>query len=206
VAHEINNPLGVILGYTRLLKKHADASTASDLEIIEDETLRCKEIVEGLLDLSRPLGAPRQPVDLRELCDDVATRLADSKALDGVGLAVHGGATTLGHPLKLRQVLLNLVRNAVEAAGPGGRVDVQLASSGGVATVSVADTGPGIEPRTQDRLFEPFFTTKPHGTGLGLAVSQAIARAHNGTIEASAAPGGGALFTLRLPTDPTGGK
>jgi signal transduction histidine kinase len=85
-------------------------------------------------------------------------------------------------------------------------VDVQLASSGGVATVSVADTGPGIEPRTQDRLFEPFFTTKPHGTGLGLAVSQAIARAHDGTIEASAAPGGGALFTLRLPTDPTGGK
>jgi signal transduction histidine kinase len=206
VAHEINNPLGVILGYTRLMKKRADASTASDLAIIEDETLRCREIVEGLLDLSRPLGAPRQPVDLRELCDDVVTRLADSKALDGVSLTVLGGATTLGHPLKLRQVLLNLVRNAVEAAGPGGRVDVQVASSGDVATVSVADTGPGIEPRTQDRLFEPFFTTKPHGTGLGLAVSQAIARAHKGTIEASAAPGGGALFTLRLPTDPTGGK
>ncbi len=205
VAHEINNPLGVILGYTRLLKKDADASTASDLVIIEDETLRCKEIVEGLLDLSRPLGAPRQPIDLRELCDDVVTRLADSKALDGVSLTVQGGATTLGHPQKLRQVLLNLLKNAVEAAGPGGCVDVQVASNGDAATVSVADTGPGIEPRTRDRVFEPFFTTKPHGTGLGLAVSQAIARAHNGAIEVASAPSGGALFTLRIP-DPTEGE
>ncbi len=202
VAHEINNPLGVILGYTRLLKKHADAGTADDLEIIEDETLRCKEIVEGLLDLSRPLGEPRQPVDLRELCDDVVTRLADSKALDGVNLTVQGGATTLGHPQKLRQVLLNLLKNAVEAAGSGGRVDVRLAATEDDATVLVTDTGPGIEPRTQDRLFEPFFTTKSHGTGLGLAVSQAIAHAHHGAIEVGSAPGGGALFMLRLPAGP----
>ncbi len=206
VAHEINNPLGVILGYTRLLRKRADASTAGDLAIIEDETLRCKEIVEGLLDLSRPLGAPRQPVDLRELCDDVVARLADSKALDGVSLTVRGGATALGHPQKLRQVLLNLLKNAAEAAGSGGRVDVRLASSEDDATVSVADTGPGIERRTHDRLFEPFFTTKPHGTGLGLAVSQAIANAHDGVIEVGSAPGGGALFTLRLPADPAQGE
>jgi signal transduction histidine kinase len=206
VAHEINNPLGVILGYARLLHRRADPAAAADLAIIEDETLRCKEIVEGLLDLSRPLTAARQRVDLRELCDDVAARLAESKVLDGVALEVKGAAAALGHPQKLRQILLNLVKNAVEAAGAGGRVAVTLAERAGEAAVSVADTGPGIEPATRDRLFEPFFTTKPRGTGLGLAVSQAIAHAHGGALEAGAAPGGGALFTLRLPSAPGSGE
>ena len=199
VAHEINNPLGVILGYTRLLEKRADATVVEDLKVIEDETLRCKEIVEGLLDLSRPLGSPTQPVDLRELCDDVIGRLTESKALDGVSLTVEGAASTSGHPQKLRQILLNLVKNAAEAAGKGGRVDVRLAATEESATISVADTGPGIDAAARDRLFEPFFTTKQRGTGLGLAVSQAIARAHKGTIEIGDAPSGGALFMLRLP-------
>jgi len=206
VAHEINNPLGVILGYTRLLKKRADPKVADDLGIIEDETLRCQEIVEGLLDLSRPLSAPTQSVDLRELCDDVVGRLAESKVMQGVSLTVTGAASTIGHPQKLRQILLNLVKNAAEAAGSGGRVYIDLASSDESATVAVGDSGPGIDPKAREKLFEPFFTTKPSGTGMGLAVSQAIARAHRGTIEVGSAPGGGALITLRLPPDPTGGE
>jgi signal transduction histidine kinase len=199
VAHEINNPLGVILGYTRLLQKRADPAIADDLRIIEDETLRCREIVEGLLDLSRPMAAALQPVELRELADEVLARLREARLLDGVQVAVEGAAATRGHAPKLRQVLFNLVRNAAEAAGAGGRVEIRLAGDGQSAEASVSDSGPGLSPEARTRLFEPFFTTKDHGTGLGLAVSQAIARAHRGSIEVDEAPAGGARFTLRLP-------
>jgi signal transduction histidine kinase len=199
VAHEINNPLGVILGYTKLLQKRADPAAGDDLRIIEDETLRCREIVEGLLDLSRPLPPSPQPADLRELGDDVLSRLRQAKLLDGVAVTIDGGAVVEGHAPKLRQVLFNLVKNAAEAAGPGGNVDIRMGSDCDAVEVSVSDSGPGLGTEALERLFEPFFTTKDRGTGLGLAVSQAIARAHGGSIEVGGAPGGGARLTLRLP-------
>jgi signal transduction histidine kinase len=199
VAHEINNPLGVILGYTRLLRKKAGGTLAEDLAVIEEETLRCQEIVEGLLDLSRPAQASAEAVDLRYLCDDVVGRLSDAHQLGGASVAVAGAGAAEGDARKLRQVVLNLVRNGVEAAGGGGRVDVRVVERGGSVEVEVSDTGPGVDPSVRDRLFEPFFTTKPRGTGLGLAVSRAIARSHGGEIAAGAAECGGACFTLRLP-------
>jgi signal transduction histidine kinase len=199
VAHEINNPLGVILGYAKLLRKRCEGPMADDLAVVEEETLRAKEIVEGLLDLSRPLPAGGEPVDLRALADYVVSRLREARLLDGVDVSVVGAAAAPGHPEKLRQVLGNLVRNAAEAAGPGGRVDVAVAERDGGAEVAVADSGPGIPPERRGRLFEPFFTTKPHGTGLGLAVSRAIARAHGGDLAAEPSGRGGARFALRLP-------
>jgi signal transduction histidine kinase len=205
VAHEINNPLGVILGYAKLLRKKADGAVAEDLAAVEEEALRAKEIVEGLLDLSRQLPAPVEQVDLRALSDDVVARLREAKLLDGVAVSVQGAAVAPGHAPKLRQVLVNLVRNAAEAAGPGGRVGVRLAQADGAAEVAVEDSGPGVAVSAQERLFEPFFTTKPKGTGLGLAVSRAIARAHGGELLAGAGPGGGARFALRLPAAPPEG-
>jgi two-component system, NtrC family, sensor kinase len=199
VAHEINNPLGVILGYAKLLRKQATPAAAEDLAVIEEETLRAKAIVDGLLDLSRPLPAGGERVDLRALSDDVVSRLREAHLLEGVAVSVDGAATVPGHPEKLRQVLVNLVRNAAEAAGSGGRVAVAVAERGGTAEVAVEDSGPGVPAELRSRLFEPFFTTKPSGTGLGLAVSRAIARAHGGDLAADAAAGGGARFALRLP-------
>ncbi|HET7753609.1 MAG TPA: HAMP domain-containing sensor histidine kinase [Anaeromyxobacteraceae bacterium] len=199
VAHEINNPLGVILGYAKLLRSRVDSAAQEDLRVIEDETLRCKEIVEGLLDLSRPLHATREPVELREVCDEVVARLRDARLLDGVEVRVEGSGTVLGHPSKVRQILSNLVRNAAEAAGPGGTVEVAVREDAGAISVDVRDDGPGIDATVRARLFEPFFTTKPQGTGLGLAVSRALARAHGGEVEASSSPGEGARFTFRLP-------
>jgi signal transduction histidine kinase len=199
VAHEINNPLGVILGYAKILKKRSDGAMAEDLAVVEEETLRAKEIVDGLLDLSRPLPAGADRVDLRALSDDVVSRLGEARLLDGVRVSVDGSASVPGHPEKLRQVLVNLVRNAAEAAGSGGRVSVSLAERDGTAEVAVEDSGPGIPIGQRSRLFEPFFTTKPGGTGLGLAVSRAIARAHGGDLAADAAATGGARFALRLP-------
>lgn len=199
VAHEMNNPLGVILGYTRLLRRRADPAVAEDLAVIEEEALRAREIVEGLLDLSRPLPAAGEVVDLRELSDDVVSRLGEARLLDGVHVSVDGRAAAPGHPDKLRQVLVNLVRNAVEAAGAGGEVAVRLSERDGTAEVAVEDSGPGIPADRRTRLFEPFFTTKPRGTGLGLAVSRAIARAHGGDLAADPARERGARFALSLP-------
>jgi signal transduction histidine kinase len=200
VAHEINNPLAVILGYTRLLGKKASGSLAEDLRIIEDEAIRARDIVEGLLDLSRPLPPSRERVDLRATCDEVVSRLREAGVLTGVTVDVEGTGTVPGHPAKLRQVVLNLVRNAAEAAGPDGTVRVGVSGDGASVRVAVVDSGPGLDPAAEGRLFEPFFTTKDRGTGLGLALSRAIARAHGGDVEAASAPGGGAVFTLRLPT------
>jgi signal transduction histidine kinase len=204
VAHEINNPLGVILGYVRVLGKKAEAGLAEDLKVIEAEALRCKEIVDGLLDLSRPIKPGGNLVDLRELADDVVARLADSEQAKGISINVEGESSVPGDALKLRQVVFNLVKNAVEAARSEGRVDVQIVHHRDRSEVAVSDSGPGLQDEIREHLFEPFFTTKQRGTGLGLAVSRAIARAHGGDLTAENTERG-ARLVLRLPHPSRGG-
>jgi signal transduction histidine kinase len=205
VAHEINNPLAVILGYTRLLQKKADGSLAADLKVIEEETVRARDIVEGLLDLSRPLPASRERVDLREVCEEVVGRLREAAGAGQALVLVEGSGSATGNPAKLRQVLANLIRNGSEAAGADGRVTVRVDEEPSGVRVEVEDTGPGLDEDAAARLFEPFFTTKDRGTGLGLAVSRAVARAHGGDVVGETLPGGGARFTLRLPREPVVG-
>jgi two-component system NtrC family sensor kinase len=202
VAHEINNPLAVILGYTRLLQKRADGSLAEDLKVIEEETVHARDIVEGLLDLSRPLPANRERVDLREVCDEVVGRLREATGAGQSRILVEGSGSTVGNPAKLRQVLANLIRNGTEAAGPRGTVMVRVTEEPSDVRVEVEDTGAGIDEAASTRLFEPFFTTKERGTGLGLAVSRAVARAHGGDVVGESLSVGGARFTLRLPREP----
>ncbi len=205
VAHEINNPLAVILGYANLLQRGAKGQLADDLRIIENESLRAKEIVEGLLDLSRPLATAPEPVDLRALCDEALARLTTTGQLGGATVEVSGEARLQGHPKKLRQVVLNLIKNGAEAAGPGGKVDVFVSQEPtGGAEVVVSDSGPGLPAEASNKLFEPFFTTKPTGTGLGLAVSLGIVQAHGGLLTAVSPAGSGARFTIRLPASPPG--
>jgi two-component system, NtrC family, sensor kinase len=199
VAHEINNPLAVILGYARLLSRRSEGAARADLQVIEDETLRAKGIVDGLLDLSRPIEVQRQPVDLRALCDEVVARLSGTPALQGVQVAVGGEGRAAGDAARLRQVAVNLVKNAAEAAGPGGRVGVEVREGDGAVSLSVSDSGPGLPEEVRARLFEPFYTRKEAGTGLGLAVSKGIVEAHGGSIEAEGLAQGGARFTVRLP-------
>ncbi|HET6437949.1 MAG TPA: ATP-binding protein [Anaeromyxobacter sp.] len=202
VAHEINNPLAVILGYARLLGKKAEGPAREDLRAIEEEALRAKAIVDGLLELSRPVEVCSEPVDLRALADEVVGRLSGTRLLDGVQVEVSGSARTAGDARKLRQVVVNLVRNAAEAAGAGGRVEVALAEGAEGACLAVSDTGPGLSEEVRARLFEPFFSQKEGGTGLGLAVSKGIVEAHGGTIEAEPLEPCGARFAVRLPALP----
>ncbi len=205
VAHELNDPLQVILGYLSLNRDIPDRRLAAQLAATEEETIRCKEIVESLLELSRPATAiAAAPVDLHTLCEDVSGRIRLSAQRAGVRISVDGAALALADRPKLRQAVFNLMKNAAEAAGPAGDVRVRIGASGEVVELAVADTGPGIAPEARGRIFEPFFTTKPTGTGLGLAVSRAIARAHGGDIDVRNGDAGGAVFTLRLPRAPEG--
>ena len=198
VAHELNNPLQVMLGYLSLHRDVRDRRLARHLGAVEVEVLRCKEIVDGLAELTRPM-ARSHPVDLRELCEDVAAGVRISTSPGPPRLSTSGTALALGDRAKLRQVVMNLLRNAAEAAGPDGHVDVQVRDSGDQVEVAVTDDGPGISAEARTRLFEPFYTTKPSGTGLGLAVSRAIALAHGGDIDVANGAGRGAIFTVRLP-------
>jgi two-component system, NtrC family, sensor kinase len=201
LAHELNNPLSVMLGFLMLHRRRAEGELARHLWLVEQEAIRCQEIVQDLLEVSRPdsdLLRPG-PVDLRELCDEVAGTLRSSGQIAVGELQVDGAATAVGERSKLRRVVVNLVKNAADAAGAQGRVRVEVSAAPGAARVAVSDTGPGITASARARIFEPFFTTKATGTGLGLAVSRAIARAHRGDIEVGRSTSGGALFTLRLP-------
>jgi signal transduction histidine kinase len=201
VAHELNNPLQVMLGFLSVHRDAKDPRLAKHLALAEREVLRCVEIIDDLLELSRGAPAPAR-VDLRALCESVAEALRTAMSPEGVRLTVDGHATALGDGPKLRQVAFNLVKNAVEASGPGGEVHVVVRAAGDTAEVTVRDSGPGIPAGARPRLFEPFFTTKRSGKGLGLAVSRAIALAHGGDIETENGATRGAVFTLRLPRAP----
>jgi two-component system, NtrC family, sensor kinase len=202
VAHEINNPLGVILGYARVLQRRVDERAGEDLRVIEEEALRCRDIVEGLLDLARPERTGSDNVELRATCNEIVERLREARQLSEQQVRVEGEGRVVGNAARLRQALTNLVKNAMDAVGTSGGILVRIESgtdSDGVVRVRVRDTGPGLSEEDQQRLFEPFYTTKPGGTGLGLAVSRAIARAHGGDIQARNCERGGAEFVLRLP-------
>ncbi len=198
VAHEFNNPLQVMLGYLSLHRDHPDRALAEQLGAVEEEALRCKAIVDDLLELARP-AATAVPVDLRGLCDEVIARLRGSLGTEGSRLSVEGAGVAVADPPRVRQVVHNLVKNAIESAGPRGGVRVRVGACPRGVEVSVGDTGPGVPPDTRARLFEPFFTTKAGGTGLGLAVSRAIARAHGGDVDLASGEPGGAVFRLWLP-------
>lgn len=199
VAHELNNPLSVILGYLRILHRSADSALAQDLKIIEEEAVRCQRIVEDLLDLARPRTLEPAVVYVRQSCADVVGRLLRAEQWRRVRVDIRGDAVTRADRARFEQVITNLVRNAIDAAGPDGAVEIEIQTLGDFIDVVVHDSGPGIDPAVRAHLFEPFFTTKQGGTGLGLAVCQAIARSHHGEIRVGDGAGRGASFTFRLP-------
>ncbi len=200
VAHELNSPLSVMIGYLLLHRRKAHGGLARDLLAVEREALHCKEIVQDLLEFARPAGVPSSaPVDLRALCEEVVAELRDSGHVADARFHVGGAGEVLGNRTKLRQVILNLARNGAEAAGSGGWVDIRVDSSAEAVEVAVTDSGHGISADARTRIFEPFFTTKPAGTGLGLAVSRAIARAHGGELAIRETEARGAVLAMRLP-------
>lgn len=200
VAHELNNPLSVILGYTKLLRA-SPGTNADELKIIDDEARLCHRIVRELLDLARPHRLEIGSVDLAVLAREAIERLSDAGTLSDRRVRV-----VADHPVlvsadagKLRQVIANVVVNAAEATRSAGTITIDAHARGDRAMLTVADDGPGIAPEIRDQIFEPFVTTKPHGTGLGLAIAHAIVDAHGGRISIESSSDSGTLVSLQLP-------
>ena len=212
VAHELGTPLSVVDGSAqRLLRRQdQDSATREELHRIRDQAGRMTQIVEQLLTFGRhPEGSPR-PVLVERLTRAVARNA--SGVLDETGSELHWEVPDTPlyvrlDPFRGEQMLSHLVTNAAQAAR-GGRVEVRWEFSGnGQARLTVADSGPGIEPELEDRIFEPFFTTKPpgQGSGLGLAMVHGIVEEHGGAIRVQTGDLGGATFRIDLPqAEPAG--
>ena len=207
VAHEINNPLAVILGYAKVLRKRLAEEHAEVVQIIEDETRNCQRIVDDLLELARPQNLSLGRVDLLQVARDVAKRLADAGKVKEAQLVWNEGAAgsyAWADEEKVKQVIANLLVNAVEAAGAGGEVSVSVVTEGPEVGLAVRDTGPGIADDVRARVCEPFFTTKRGGVGLGLAIAQAIVDAHGGRLSFTRPAEGGTRSIVYLPVAQTG--
>lgn len=197
VAHEVNNPLAAILGYARFIERVPEAR-ADALRIVR-ETERCRDIVTGLLELSRPAGLHLEPVDVAAI-GELVVGISESFVAAGMAearLEIDGVCRVEADLPKLRQVLWNLMKNGTET---GGAVVVAIAGDATGITITVSDDGPGLPPGVDPAmLFEPFFSSKSDGMGLGLAVSRAIVRRHGAELVATSGPGGrGACFRFRL--------
>jgi signal transduction histidine kinase len=140
---------------------------------------------------------------------EVLERLEKSRQADGPVVSFTARSDALEASVDgqaMKRVLINLVNNAADAAGPGGEIDITLEENDGMSIISVSDSGAGIPPDIRNDLFKPFRTTKPDGTGLGLAISDSIIRAHGGRIEVTDGPKGGALFRLVVPIASAAGE
>ncbi len=210
VAHEVNNPNGIILSRAGYLLSVADEEgldpdVIEDLEIIEGQARRIAEVTGNLLKFGRRSPSTRTALDLSQIAGLIAELLARSAEHKGVALIVEPaqGARAHGSRTELEQVVFNLVKNALDACEPGGTVTV----SARPGCLEVVDDGAGVPADLLPRIFEPFFTTKPvgSGTGLGLSVSYGIVTDHGGTIDVySPGPSGrGTVFIVRLPQEPT---
>jgi PAS domain S-box-containing protein len=208
VAHEINNPLGLILGYTQLLLREAPAPATmrEDLRTIEKQTRNCKKIVEDLLNFARKSGTHMGEVKINQALEAVIEVVRNQLELDNILIRTRfdGGLPDIaGDAEKLKQVFMNLLINARQAIGKNGTIAVatEVAPDAGAVRITFQDDGPGIPPDIRDKIFDPFFTTKPtgQGTGLGLSVSYGIIEDHQGSITVASEVGRGATFRIRLP-------
>ena len=211
VAHEIRNPLTAIKARLFTLKKAVgERSTAlRDAYVIEREIGRLERIVRDVLLFARPAEPKSQLISavvlLREVTDLMRAQMAKSNIT--LTIAASADATVRGDPDQLKQVLLNLVRNAAESIGECGQITLRLrterTSLGGrpldAAILEVEDTGKGISPEVQKRLFDPFYTTKPTGTGLGLSIAARIVEQHGGALRYKTEFGHGTTFRIALP-------
>ncbi len=207
IAHELNNPLAVVLGQSEQLLGEAEEGDArSSLRLIHEQAHRARHIVKDLLAFVRQREKQRDPVDLAGLVERVMAAQGAALADAGVALTAAvapGLPPVLADRLAIEQVLVNLVENARDAAGRGGTARIECDLRDGDVVVVVEDSGSGVPADVERRVFEPFFTTKPvgSGTGLGLSVSLGIVEQHGGTLRLvnRPRPGVGARFEMTLP-------
>ncbi|NTV43584.1 MAG: HAMP domain-containing protein [Syntrophobacteraceae bacterium] len=209
VAHEINNPLTGVLTFSQLLMEQfpPESPEHQDLKVIYQETMRCRKIVRGLLEFSRQTAPEKRLVDVIVLLEEVLNMVANQESFQNIEIIRELDDTLpslLADRDQLKQVFLNVVVNAAEAMSKKGgslTIRAEWQPDQSQITISFLDTGPGIDREHLDKLFDPFFTTKEMGTGLGLAVSYGIVKAHRGGIDVKNRSNGGCRVTVTLPAD-----
>jgi len=212
MAHELNNPLAAISMFSQMLEGELAAGSPQRerAEVIRRNTETCKRTIRGLLDMAARATPEVAPFDANDLLHEVGRLLRPVHERAGVELRLRpcdGDATVTGDELQIRQVLINLVMNAIQALEPkGGVVTLSASAVDGGMEMRVEDDGPGIPESARPHIFEPFFTTKRAGvgTGLGLPTSRRIVEAHGGTLDLLSTGPGGSLFRVVLPRNGRG--
>ena len=211
IAHEINNPLAGILTFAKLVIRTLESGPPDEaarrelvrnLALVQRETERCSAIVRNLLDFARDRPVELRPMNVNAAVEEGLQLIAHQVAIQGLTLEKRLGPTpdVMADFGQLRQAVVNVALNAVQAMGKSGTIMVETrAAKDGSVEIAIADTGPGIEKDDLSRLFEPFFTTKEKGTGLGLSVVYGIMQRHGGDVEVQSERGRGTTFTLKLP-------
>jgi signal transduction histidine kinase len=208
LAHEIKNPLSTVGLNLQLLREDLDANNPaysrliSRLTTVQQETGRLREILDDFLRYAGRIEVERKPVELNRLLEELVDFLSPQAGLQRVQLrlkrAPHG-ITAAVDPKLLKQAVLNLMLNGLQAMPGGGEMILSLSNGDGQAVIDVIDTGPGIAPETVAKIFQAYYSTKKGGTGLGLAMAKRIAEEHGGSIEVRSELGKGSDFSLRLP-------
>ncbi|MGH7392397.1 MAG: two-component system sensor histidine kinase NtrB [Candidatus Rokuibacteriota bacterium] len=213
LAHELNNPIGIMSSRIELMLLEALPGTLpdamrEDLTVLHRHAQRVARIVQGLLSFARMAPGRRATVDLNRIVDDTLLLTEKQVTRDGIRLtrALAAALPPIhGDPNALQQVLVNLVLNACAAMPDGGEITVATEPAPGrpdQVRLIVRDTGTGIPAEVLPRIFDPFFTTKPSGTGLGLSISYGIVRDHEGAVDVDSRPGQGTTFVLTFPVSP----
>jgi signal transduction histidine kinase len=215
IAHEINNPMMAVLGYSSELSRQARSTgterekifehLADDLDVVKEAAERCIEITHGLLVYSRTAASEKTKTDIHEIIDKTTALLASECRYHKIILDKKfecAEPTIYGNPTELQQVLTNLIINARDAMPKGGKIHIRtFTPKPNHVAISVKDTGSGIPKENFEKIFEPFFTTKPSGksTGLGLSIVFGLVKSHNGDISMESETGRGTEFTITLP-------
>ena len=206
VAHELNEPLGSILGFAQLMQKSPDLpqAAAKDLEKIVKASLHAREVIHKLLVFSRQKPPVKVRVNLNRVVSDGLYFLESRCARAGIALCPVLAPDLPEIPAdasQLHQVVVNLVVNSIQAMPDGGTLTIETQAGTDWVSLSVQDTGAGMTDEVREKVFTPFFTTKDvdQGTGLGLAVVHGIVTSHGGSVRVESAPGKGARFEIRLP-------
>ncbi|MCL4475702.1 MAG: ATP-binding protein [Nitrospirae bacterium] len=203
VAHEINNPLTSIIGFTELIKDEGDINIIKNrLDIIEKESMRARDIVRELLHFARKRPLQLTALNMNEALKDVIPLVESQARMNHVELVEEYGELpeTVGDPNQLKQVFINIINNAIFAMTEGGKLTLSTSLQGEYIIIKFKDSGHGIPEDVLRRIFEPFYTTKKDkGTGLGLSISYRIVQEHGGRIDVESSEGQGTTFTIRIP-------
>jgi two-component system, NtrC family, sensor histidine kinase HydH len=206
LAHEIRNPLASISGAAGILQRRAAPPEyqQDSLDIIQKESQRLNKLLTGFLNFAKPRSPRLQRTDVNELMLSVLSLVSHTAELNSNKLSYTPpirGAEIDCDPEQLKQVLLNLVINAIDASPAGSEICLRTLIRESGTAIEIEDNGSGIPEDAVERIFDPFFTTKPKGTGLGLAISSMIVSQHGGTLSFHSNPGGGATFLIELPAN-----